>query len=196
MICQEVWPGWSTLAPLRTGSPGRRPPTTRGIQTVWPRWPLFGRPRALNAAAYCAPVSTVSAGQQRNEQAADAPDTVYGSEGHHRVSAIIAQSVFVTSGAKVGVKWPPRDLFPFKRGCLYCQFSVNSYILSHGGLAGAGSRPRPAWWTVANGPERAQGDLIIRRSVARSLSCPPAPQPIAVARIPSRCAWRVPQGQS
>jgi len=31
-----------------------------------PRWPLFGRPSTLNAAAYCAPISTVSAAERRN----------------------------------------------------------------------------------------------------------------------------------
>jgi hypothetical protein len=51
------------------------------IQTVWPVWPLSGRQRALNAAAYCATVSTVSPGQHRNGQVAGARDTVYGSEG-------------------------------------------------------------------------------------------------------------------
>ena len=43
------------------------------IQTAWP---LFGRPRALNAASHCAPMSIVSAGQQRNGQVAGARDTV------------------------------------------------------------------------------------------------------------------------
>ncbi len=51
------------------------------IQVVWPGWPLFGRTTTLNTAACCASVSNISAGQQRNEQVADAPDTVYGSEG-------------------------------------------------------------------------------------------------------------------
>ena len=44
-----------------------------------PGWPLFGRQTTLNAATYCAPVSIISAGQQRNAQIADARDTVYGS---------------------------------------------------------------------------------------------------------------------
>ena len=43
---------------------------------AWPFWPLFGRTRTLNAAAYCASMSTVSAGQQRNGQVAGARDTV------------------------------------------------------------------------------------------------------------------------
>jgi len=47
------------------------------IQTVWP---LFGRRPTLNAATYCATMSTVSAGQQRNRQLADVRDTVYGSD--------------------------------------------------------------------------------------------------------------------
>jgi hypothetical protein len=36
------------------------------IEVVWPRWPFFGRRTALNIAAYCAPASSISAGQQRN----------------------------------------------------------------------------------------------------------------------------------
>ena len=43
---------------------------------AWPFWPLFGRTRTLNAAAYCASMSTVSAGQQRNGPVAGARDTV------------------------------------------------------------------------------------------------------------------------
>ena len=39
-------------------------------------WPYFGLTRTLNAAAYCAPVSTVWAGQQWNGQVAGARDTV------------------------------------------------------------------------------------------------------------------------
>ena len=45
------------------------------------RWPLFGRTATLNAAACCASVSSISAGQRRNEQAADATVDHYGSEG-------------------------------------------------------------------------------------------------------------------
>ena len=48
---------------------------------TWLSWPLFGRTRTLNAAAQCASLSSVSAGQQRNEQVADACDTVDGSDG-------------------------------------------------------------------------------------------------------------------
>ena len=51
------------------------------IEVVRRRWPLFGRQTTLNAAAYCAPVSSISAGQQGSGQVADARDTVYGSEG-------------------------------------------------------------------------------------------------------------------
>jgi len=51
------------------------------IEMVRPRWPLSGRQTTLNAASYCAPVSSISAGQQRNGQVADRRDTVYGSEG-------------------------------------------------------------------------------------------------------------------
>src|SRR2546428_8902964 len=34
-------------------------------------WPHFGRTRTLNAAIYCAPVSSISAGQRGNGQVAD-----------------------------------------------------------------------------------------------------------------------------
>jgi hypothetical protein len=50
------------------------------IEVVRSRWPFFGRQTTLNAAAYCAPVSSISAGQQRNWQVAGARDTVYGSD--------------------------------------------------------------------------------------------------------------------
>ena len=43
-------------------------------------WPHFGRTRTLNAAAYCVPVSNISAGQRGNEQVADRGDTVDGSD--------------------------------------------------------------------------------------------------------------------
>ena len=43
-------------------------------------WPHFGRTRTLNAAIYCVPVSSISAGQRGNGQVADRRDTVYGSE--------------------------------------------------------------------------------------------------------------------
>src|SRR5260221_996925 len=37
-----------------------------------PCWPHLGRTVALNVAAYCASVSSISAGQRRNEQVVDA----------------------------------------------------------------------------------------------------------------------------
>jgi hypothetical protein len=43
-------------------------------------WPHFGRTATLNAAAQCAPVSRISAAQRRNEQVADAPVDLYGSD--------------------------------------------------------------------------------------------------------------------
>jgi hypothetical protein len=43
-------------------------------------WPYFGLAAMLNAAAYCAPVSSISAGQRGSEQAADAAVDHYGSE--------------------------------------------------------------------------------------------------------------------
>jgi hypothetical protein len=54
------------------------------IEVVRPCWPLFGRQTTLNAATYCAPVSSISAGQQRSGQVAGARDTVYGSDGWTR----------------------------------------------------------------------------------------------------------------
>ena len=57
------------------------------IEVVRRRWPLFGRQTTLNVAAYCAPVSSISAGQQRNEQVVDARDTVYGSDVQDRPAA-------------------------------------------------------------------------------------------------------------
>jgi hypothetical protein len=42
-------------------------------------WPLSGGTAALNAAASCASLRSISAGQQRNE-VAGTRDTVYGSE--------------------------------------------------------------------------------------------------------------------
>lgn len=50
------------------------------IEVVRPRWPLFGRQTTLNAAAYCALMSGISAGQQESEQVAGERDTVYGSD--------------------------------------------------------------------------------------------------------------------
>ena len=57
-----------------------RPTAELGVVS-WLAWPYFGHTRTLNAAAYCASMSTVSAGQYRNVQVAGARDTVYGSEG-------------------------------------------------------------------------------------------------------------------
>ena len=59
----------------------RGPATSRAVPVVCirvasSRWPLFGRTRTLNAATYCALVSSIPAGQQRNGQAAGARDTV------------------------------------------------------------------------------------------------------------------------
>ena len=47
-------------------------------------WPHFGRTRTLNAAIYCAPVSSISAGQRGNGQVAEVRDTVYGSDALER----------------------------------------------------------------------------------------------------------------
>ncbi len=61
----------------RTQSPGPLRPhhltlTPKELHPFRPGWPLFGRTATLNVAAYCALVSTVSAGQQRNGQVAGA----------------------------------------------------------------------------------------------------------------------------
>jgi hypothetical protein len=45
------------------------------------RWPDFGRTTALNAAACCALLSRISAGQLMYGLVADAPATLYGSDG-------------------------------------------------------------------------------------------------------------------
>jgi hypothetical protein len=56
-------------------------------------WPLFGRTTTLNAATYCASVSSISAGQQRNERVAGARDIVCGSEAQrtHRTTVMHVQ---------------------------------------------------------------------------------------------------------
>jgi hypothetical protein len=43
-------------------------------------WPYFGLTTTVNAAASCAAVSSISAGQHRNGQVAGTRDTVYGSD--------------------------------------------------------------------------------------------------------------------
>jgi hypothetical protein len=43
-------------------------------------WSYFGLTTTLNVAVYCASVSSVSAAQQANEQVADVPVTLYGSD--------------------------------------------------------------------------------------------------------------------
>lgn len=53
---------------------------TKAAEMAWPRWPLFGRRTTLNAATYCAPISSIPAGQQRNGQVTSVRDTVYGSD--------------------------------------------------------------------------------------------------------------------
>ena len=44
-------------------------------------WPHFGRTATLNAATYCAAVSSISPGQCKNELVEDASTDLYGSEG-------------------------------------------------------------------------------------------------------------------
>ena len=60
------------------------------IQTVCPRWPLFGRTRTLNAAAYCAPVSIVWAGHQWIGQVTGTCDTINGSDARVGPAAVPA----------------------------------------------------------------------------------------------------------
>jgi len=51
--------------------------TDMGIK---PRWPDFGRTATLNAAACCALLSSISAGELMYGLVADVPATLYGSE--------------------------------------------------------------------------------------------------------------------
>jgi len=60
-------------------------------------WPYFGLTTTLNAAAYCASMSTVSAGQHRNGQVADERDTVYGSDSRRPEELGFHQIEFLTS---------------------------------------------------------------------------------------------------
>ena len=66
---------------------------------VWPSWPLFGRRRTLNVATYCAPVSSISAGQQRNGQVAGTRDTVYGSDANRPMLAGVQAGICGQPGA-------------------------------------------------------------------------------------------------
>ncbi len=51
---------------------------------AWHGWPYFGPTTTLNAAAYCALVSSVSAAQQTDRQVADAGVALYGSDALER----------------------------------------------------------------------------------------------------------------
>jgi hypothetical protein len=80
------------------------------IQTAWPRWPLFGRQTTLNVAIYYAPMSSISAGQQRYEQVAGVRDTVYGSDDHTRPVVLAEACAEEGRGAAArapSVGWPP-----------------------------------------------------------------------------------------
>jgi hypothetical protein len=72
-----------TRARLPCLTASRAAPLVR-MQMAWPRWPHFGRTRTLNAAIYCAIVSSSPAGQCGNGQVVGARDTVYGSDADHR----------------------------------------------------------------------------------------------------------------
>jgi hypothetical protein len=54
-------------------------------------WPHFGRTAALNAAAQCATMSGILAGQQLNEHVAATRGDLYGSDAHGRDVASAAQ---------------------------------------------------------------------------------------------------------
>ena len=115
---------------------------------AWPFWPLFGRTRTLNAAAYCASMSTVSAGQHWNGQVAGTRDTVYGSEGwgfeslrarhglstelpvSYRQNCIGDRFFIVPAGSDIGSGWGA-GLFT-GRGERFCS------VLAVLGVAGAG----------------------------------------------------------
>ena len=77
-----------------SGSAGIVSTTESGGERVWPlimiwcpdkravnSWPPFGRTRTLNAATYCASMSSIPAGQRQSGQVASARDAVYGSDG-------------------------------------------------------------------------------------------------------------------
>jgi hypothetical protein len=61
------------------------------MQIAWPRWPHFGRTRTLNAAIYCALVSSSPAGQRENGPVVGARDTVYGSDVHPYVPRVFGK---------------------------------------------------------------------------------------------------------
>jgi hypothetical protein len=64
----------------------------------------FGRQTTLNVSAYCAPASSISAGQPRNRQAADARDTVYGSDGGCVLYSSEVQQTHARCGSWTGVR--------------------------------------------------------------------------------------------
>ena len=80
-------------------------------------WPYFGLTTTLNAAAYCASMSTVSAGQQRNGQVAGTRHTVYGSDAvrwHHGQVGLdgalarsrqSVQQIGTATHARYGCRW-------------------------------------------------------------------------------------------
>jgi len=66
-------------------------------------WPHFGRTRALNIAADCASVSSVSTRQRSHGQVADAAVTLYGSEGHDH-GAHYSQSSAARSSSSLPIR--------------------------------------------------------------------------------------------
>jgi hypothetical protein len=101
--CQLALDGWPTIAHGWLPGPG---------------WPHFGRTTALNAADDCAPLITISAGQQGCRQVVGAAVDLYGSEGWgfeslrarpaHRPFAVLAGAYFVVLGATSASQPPNR----------------------------------------------------------------------------------------
>ena len=82
--CQTV-PSTTKLPVVRIGGHAVNCGLTVGRRSArhgyGPRWPDFGRIAALNAVTYCALLSSISAGQLMYRLVANAPTTLYGSEG-------------------------------------------------------------------------------------------------------------------
>jgi hypothetical protein len=72
--------------------------------------PLFGHPATLNTAAYCAQVSSISAGHHENRQVAGARDTVYGSDVGRPEACHIPQRAQQWSGTLLGRRSASRPL--------------------------------------------------------------------------------------
>ena len=121
-------------------SSGPRAPVVR-IEVVRQCWPLFGRQTTLNAAAYCASLSSSSAGQKRSEQGVGTRVTVYGSEGWPS-----KRRDGGTCGCQWGAQDNPDDLHPglLRRGLLGMTGSLEYREVrrEHMVAAGLGN----TWW--------------------------------------------------